>query len=190
MRCNVLLLTVICGCLLVCGCETVKDASLTGRLWNEHDFCVPSPQPKLTLLATTNDVLVEYDEERESDGTIRRRGYLLNVNVSAITSGHKPLFIKGESPHCSPIPILNLPPSDQAKVALYAVSKSTNGYPFTLHRDGRDFGPYDLPVYPDKRETATQVVLTPLTVTGDVSIVGAVVGYYMFPMFASWFGTH
>jgi len=54
---------------------------------------------------------------------------------------------------------------------------SSNFCTFTIYRGGLALGPCDLPVFKDQRETAIQVALTPLAVTGDASVVAACAGY-------------
>jgi hypothetical protein len=57
---------------------------------------------------------------------------------------------------------------------LYAVV--TNFSTFTIYHHGWIFGPCDLPAFKDNRTTAAQVALTPLTVTGDASVIAAIAG--------------
>lgn len=170
------LLAAVC-CFCCCGCESVRDASLTGRLWRERDYVVPSPDPKLALSQTRQGILVQYDASNERNGDVHRRAYYLEPNLERVARGQKPIF--ADPAMAGPqtvIPIYPRPAADEPPPELYAVCPP-NFCAFTIYRRGEVLGPCDLPVFKDQRETATQVALTPLAVTGDASIVAAVVGY-------------
>ncbi len=176
VKTRVLELLAAACCFCCCGCESVRDASLTGRLWHERDYVVPSPDPKLVLSQTGQGILVQYDASYERNGDLHRRAYYLEANLERMASGRKPSFVDpAKAGPQAVIPILPRPPATEPP-ALYAVC-SANTYEFTIYRRGQSLGPCDLPVFKDGRETAKQVVLTPLTVTGDASVVAAVAGF-------------
>ena len=55
---------------------------------------------------------------------------------------------------------------------------SDNGREFTLYDGDTLLGTYELPVYPKPSGRVKQILLTPLTVAADVTLVGVcVVGY-------------
>jgi hypothetical protein len=151
---------------------------MTGDLWHERDYVVPSPDPKLALSQTPQGILVQYDAVWERNGEVHRRAYLLKPNSKRVASGHKPVFI--DPAKAGPQAAIQLfPPAagEASPFEVYAVC-SSNFCTFTLHRGGQILGPCDLPVYKDRNETAKQVALTPLAVTGDASMVAAVAGYF------------
>jgi hypothetical protein len=165
------------ACFCWCGCQSARDVSLTGRLWQERDYVVPAPSPHLALLRTAQGILVQYDASFERNGDLRRQAYYLEPNVQRIAAGQKPVFTEASKAGAlNLISIFSQPPTNGPQPELYAVCTS-NQCQFTVYRPGEAFGPCDLPVYKDQQETATQLALTPLAVTGDASIVAAIAGY-------------
>jgi hypothetical protein len=158
---------------------------MTKSLWTERDCVVPSPVPKLSLSQTPAGILVQYDLEYERNGDIRRRAYFLEPNLKRIVAGQKPIFVDpGKVGPQKEIPLLRSFPLNEPRPALFAVC-SSNECVFSLYRDGKVLGPCDLPIFKDGRETAEQVALTPLAVTGDISIVG----YWTAPFWAQIFSS-
>ena len=148
---------------------------MTGSLWSERDYVVPSPNPILALSQTPQGILVEYDAEYERNGEIQRRAYYLEPNFQRIEAGLKPVFVNpAKAGPQTVIPILERPPTNQPSPALYAIC-SSNLNSFTLYRPGQLLGPCALPAFEDRR-TTVKVALTPLAVTGDAIVVGSVVG--------------
>ncbi len=149
---------------------------MTGTLWHERDFVVPSPNPKLALAQTPQGILVQYDAVYERNGDLRRRAYYAELNAKRVEAGQKPVFVDpAKAGPQTVIPIFLLPAADEPRPELYAVC-SSNFCTFTIYRRGRVLGPCDLPVFKDQKQTAEQVALTPLAVAGDASIVAAVAG--------------
>jgi hypothetical protein len=168
-------LLAVVSCFCWCGCESVRDASFTGRLWHERDYVVPSPDPKLALNQTPQGILVQYDAEYERNGDIHRRAYYLEPNMKRVAAGQKPVFVDpAKAGPQTIIPILPRPAADGLPPELRAVC-SSNFCTFTIYRGKQVLGPCDLPVFSDQLETAKQVALTPLAVTGDASVVAAVI---------------
>lgn len=154
------------------------DYSITGQLWQERDYVTPAPNPHLALAQTALGILVQYDAYYERDGGLRRQAFYLEPNTKRMALGQKPIFIDpAKAGPQTGILLFTRLATNAVPPRLYAIC-STNQCTFTLYREGEFFGPCDLPVYKDQRETAAQVALTPLTVTGDATIVGAVVGYW------------
>jgi hypothetical protein len=159
-----------CLCLCLCGCASVRDASITGRLWHERDFVVPSPDPQLAFSQTPKGILVQYNAVTERNGDFYRRAYYLEPNLKRIAAGEKPIFVDpAKAGPQTVIPILPRP-----SIPFCAVC-SSNLSTFTIYRQGEVLGPCDLPVFRDPRQKATQIALTPLAVTGDATVVAAVV---------------
>ena len=84
---------------LVSGCETARDYSVTHKVWSYEEwrhFAGPAPSPHLALFETANrnDILVQYDEMSDASGRIRRRAYLLYPNLERIQEHKRPQFVK------------------------------------------------------------------------------------------------
>src|SRR6266446_4387725 len=167
--------------LLLGGCATPA-------LWEEGRFAryhEPADHPNLRLFKSdqSSDMLVEYDETREGSDSIWRRAYWLEPNVERLRDRRKPQFVPAEQSHgLEPISIFAppgplVPPAGQACCAVV----STNGRAFTIYSLGKKMDEYELPVYRDASGRVKQVLLTPATVTADLTIVGRVVAYWCFP---------
>ncbi|PWU21500.1 MAG: hypothetical protein C5B50_01520 [Verrucomicrobia bacterium] len=161
------------------GCATQKLWE-EGTLANYHEPATPS---NLGLYQATNrtDFLVLYDESSERSDSIQRRAYWLGANSDRIKARRKPHFVAvktGEGLLPIPIGSDGQTLASPASGCPYALS-STNGDSFTLHWPGSHAGPYELPVYPDASGRTKQVLLTPLTVAADITIVGG----FLFVMF-------
>ena len=176
--------------LVLCGCEAVRDYSVTYKVWNNEEwrhFAGPASEPHLALFATAsgNDILVQYDEMSDTSGRIRRRAYLLYPNLERIQENKRPDFVKPALANgVKPIQLLDSPSSTadpHPAPALYAVT-ARGGREFTLYRAGAAEGPYELPDYLKSNSTAARVLLTPLAVAADSVMVGlaaSVVGVYV-----------
>src|SRR6266571_9151023 len=85
--------------LVLCGCEAVRDYSVTHKVWSNEEwrhFAGPAPSPHLAIFETANgnNILVQYDEMRDTGGRIRRRAYLLYPNLGRIRENKRPDFVK------------------------------------------------------------------------------------------------
>ena len=170
----------VCLPLLSTGCDTVRDSSMTGRLWDAGGVnrCLPAPKPnaKLYLTADRQDVLVTYDELREKNDSIRRRAFYFKPNVRRLEDRKKPRFVdpaKIVDLSLVQIPEVGTNASPQETIL---VKLSDDGQEFTLLWSGTDLGPYALPVYLDRGSETKRFLLTPLTATGDFIVVVVVVG--------------
>src|SRR2546425_3818235 len=85
---------------LATGCDTLRDSTITGRLWDAGGVnrCLPAPTPNLKLYRTpdSRDVLVTYDELREKSDSIRRRAFFFKPNVRRLEERKRPKFISAE----------------------------------------------------------------------------------------------
>ncbi len=174
----------VASLLFMTGCETAREYTLTGALWNSPDlrgFREPAAEPNLQLFRTAHrhDVLVRYDEEREKNGVIERRAYFLLANRKRIEARRKPHFVNAALAdtmipipltHSTPVPT-NPPPG-----ALLGATRTRQRHQFMLHVEGHAPVTYQLPVYPDSSGQTGRILLTPLTVVGDVVIWGSVIG--------------
>ncbi len=161
------------GLLLLNGC-------MTEALWDRQNFYEPAPSPNLELFhsAKRQDVLVRYDELRGTEKT-RRRAYFLRESESRLKERRKPIFVSvGKAKGLAPIPFLapgtNLPPQQ----GLYAIS-NTNRYDFVLFSGPSPIGYYYLPVYQRHIDQAAKVLLTPLAVLGDATIVAVPIAFIL-----------
>src|SRR6266496_1888709 len=85
--------------MLVSGCETVREYSVTHKVWTNEEwrhFAGPAPSPHLAIFETANgdDILIRYDEISDTSGRIRRRAYLLYPNLERIREGKRPDFVE------------------------------------------------------------------------------------------------
>src|SRR2546430_17719441 len=82
---------------LATGCDTMRDSTLTGRLWDpgEVNRCLPAPKPNLKLyrIADNKDVLVTYDELRERNNSVHRRAFFFTANVHRLEDRKRPKFV-------------------------------------------------------------------------------------------------
>jgi hypothetical protein len=161
---------------LVGGCATKalwKDAPLDA--YNE-----PDDFPGVRLFeAKSNDVLVIYREYSERHDYTRTRAYLLNQNQKRVAAHRRPHFVGTNwLSGMTLIPLLSetnlpataLPPKPYATIA-------TNGLAFQLFSAEAETNTYELPVYNDGRGKWERIVLTPITVAADITIVGGFIGY-------------
>ncbi len=166
----------VCLPLLSTGCDTMRDSSMTGRLWDAGGVnrCLPAPKPsaKLYWIADRQDVLVTYDELREKNDSIRRRAFFFKPNLRRLEDRKKPRFVepaKIVELSLAQIPEVgstNASPQDTIWVKL-----SDDGQEFTLFWSGTDLGPYALPVYLDRGSETKRFLMAPLTATGDFIVV-------------------
>ena len=168
--------------LLVGGCETVEDYSLTGKVWSTHEFSKwnePEPSPRLELYETPDhsQLLVAYDAHSEKHSAVKRRAYFMQPNEARIGERKAPVFVDpAVARGLTPIPVFeaktlgtNLP----AGLTNYAVL-AESGRSFTLYPQASPLGGCELPVYRETSNTALRVGLTPFAVVGDVVMVGVV----------------
>jgi hypothetical protein len=174
---------IISGALIPClvlfttGCESVRDRTLTGKLWSESKLNLPAAAPNAEFFrhSDNRDVLVTYDELRERNDGVRRRAFFFKANLKRLEQHKKPRFVSpGVVIEMNLVPVTavtnNIPPPEPIVARLSPASQS-----FTLVWDGQEYGPFDLPVYADEATRTERALLTPLTVTGDVIIAVAIV---------------
>jgi hypothetical protein len=170
------------------GCETVKECSLSYKLWSNNEmssFAEPASDPRLALFANRRgeDVLVQYDETSERSDQVRRRAYFLEPNAERIAQHKKPRFADPQAAATmDPVPpgqtrawMTNVAPGQIAPVTW-----TQDGRDFSLLRNGEVDGPYALPVYPESKGTLVRVTLTPFAAAGDTAMVGVVAAVIAF----------
>ena len=172
---------------LATGCDTMRDSTLTGRLWDpgEVNRCLPAPQPNLKLYRTPDDkdVLVTYDELREKNDSIRRRAFFFQPNVRRLEAHKRPKFVSPDK--VVELKLIRVSEAGNTNAPVIFAKISADNQAFTLIWFGTDFGPYALPVYVDRGSEVRRALLTPLATMGDVIVVvvvvavvaGAIVGY-------------
>lgn len=167
--------------MLLSGCAT-------SALWEDGAFALyhePARPPNLQLFhsARRNAVLVRYHEAYEGSDSIKPRAYWLRHKDRPVPNPHKPRFVSIKPDR--ELVAVPLRETDKAPLGLqsglYAVV-STNATDFVLHSGEANLGCFELPVYRDSAGRAVQVVLTPLAVVADLTIVG---GYIFLQAWAS-----
>ena len=164
------------------GCESVKECSLSYKLWTNDEmrsFAEPASDPRLALFANPGgeDVLVLYDESSEKNDRVQRRAYFLEPNAERIAQHKKPRFVDPQAAAAmNPLPqthtrmwLTNVAPG-QPSSAVW----SENGREFSLLRDGQADGPYSLPTYRQTNGSLVRATLTPFAAAGDTVMVGVV----------------
>jgi hypothetical protein len=160
----------------------------TGALWERDRFARchwPANPPNLRLFYSepTGNVLAEYDEESEGTTLIQRRAYWLESNAAAVAAARSPRFVSITNTQALVVvPVTDNPavPPPAAYHGLYAVI-ATNGLSFTLCLGQKEPTYYGLPVYyVGSGQRAKQVLLTPFAVATDLTVVGAVVSWFVF----------
>ena len=169
--------------ILLGGCAT-RALWEEGRFARFHEPATPS-NLQLFHSGQRDAVLVQYDESREGDESIRRRAYWLEPGREPPKNPHKPGFVSTKTARgLSPIPVVVSPAATTpAHSGLYAVL-GTDGADFSLRSGGAIVGSYELPVYEDASGKTKQALLTPLAVVADLTIIGGIIVVYCWP--AGW----
>ena len=161
------------------GCESVREHSLTVRLWEDESLRHPSmsaQEPNLALFRSPagGDVLVIYDELREGADRTVRRAYFLDANLQRVKQRTKPVFVSADQADTmTPVPVIH--PGAMPPAPPYAVFR-TNVCLFTLRLETGERGPYALPVYEAGSAQVARATLTPFALVGDLVVVGVGVG--------------
>lgn len=166
VRPRALLLLAGLALLALCGCQCMSDHSYTYNVWQGGTFFrphSPAPAPKLAVakVADQHDFVISYDEQADRTGDITRRSYLARANKDASERGRKPAFLA--VPVNPPQPVM---PSVTATNAT-----------FTIHTVAGNIGPQTLPTYAETSGTTTKILLTPLDVVGDVTILTFILAF-------------
>ena len=168
------------------GCETAKEVTITGHMWEAtgSNHREPAQNANLKLYHTSDrkDVLVRYDEERESSGTVKSRAFLLMANQGRINAGRKPSFLSGREAakvQADHVRIISENDVGEMNDEELAAIVSRQGRHFTLISKGREIGSYDLPTYlTSSRAFVERALFLPATVIGDVAVYGTLIGGY------------
>ncbi len=179
MRVRPLFLVGLAMLILLPGCAT-------HYLWKDSQFSephAPAVQNHLQLyqVPQNEELLAVYDETARS-GMSQRRAYFVFQNDALIAASRKPLFLPP-----SAIPVGTAVPTFESSglntatnLPLFAVKSGSYGFEF--YQRGFEARHYDLPRYRDPWNTSKQVLITPLAVALDSTIVAgaaaAVVAYW------------
>jgi hypothetical protein len=158
----------------------------TALLWEKSTFSTyyhPAGPPNLQLYYSEqqNDFLVQYDESRNREKTIRTRYYWLKPNVKLTEGGHKPVFqdvVAVDGLKLLPQTPLLLNPPPPALNGLYVVCRPDD-IRFQVYSGTNQIHSYILPDYDANQKTALKVLLTPPAVIVDATVIGAVI-YLLF----------
>jgi len=175
------------GWLILTLCQAVLLSGCTSALWENDRFARchwPANPPNLRLFYSepARDVLAEYDEVSEGTTAVQHRVYWLGPNARAVAAGRQPRFVSVTNAlDLVVVPVAdnltNPPPA--AYRGLYAVV-STNGQSFSLCLGQKEPEFYALPVYcAGSGQRVKQVLLTPLAVATDATIVGGVIAAFL-----------
>jgi len=159
---------------LATGCTYGLWQNAEMETWNE-----PASNPNVHLFRTdsTNDFLVVYDEYHERSGIAHTRAYWLNENQKRVVERHTPHFVGTNLvSRLTPVPVFSSS-SDKINPPKPCALVETNGQSFTLYSANGEKSEHDLPFYDDGRGKTEKILLTPLTVTADATLVGAILGW-------------
>lgn len=158
--------------------RTNQCGLITCRLWRKTLYqAAKDPHLRLTQAPQTRDVLVEYDEQQGKSTRLELRAYSLFAYATNTSKHPKPGFVNPAA--CAamePIPLLDATASDNPPSNGYCAVLAADRHSFVLWHNGADLGCFDLPVYREARPTVWRIALTPVCVTADAAIIGAVIG--------------
>jgi hypothetical protein len=167
---------------LLPGCGSLQEHTFTGRLWSDNfltNYHQPANDPgaKAFLKANHEDVLITYDEQKESSDNIKRRAFYVLENQRRLESRKKPHFVSLKTAAgLEPVPIFWETNRFESNTVASAVIFSTNYHSLELILTNQNQGQFTMPVYEDGHGRQTQVLLTPLAVTADAGVVAAIAG--------------
>jgi len=163
------LLALVALCHLCSGCATAylwKSSSLA-------DFNEPAAKPQLRVFEAPaqNDFLAVYDELRVN-ASIRPRAYLILANRERTSAARKPQFVK--TPNLNTLkPVMLFGAGQQAVSADgQPVVRMLTSHRFALQIGANEVGQFDLPVYKSAGSTPERILVTPLAITADATVIG------------------
>jgi hypothetical protein len=176
------------GLVVVLMMQSVLLSGCTAALWKKDTFAYyhrPADPANLQLFYSParKDILVRYDESTEKTGAISARCYWLETNTERINLGYKPHFSSLKlTEGLEAIPISKMAPgSPVPSKASFAVAMQEDDDSFTLYHGGEQLESYKLPTYVEPSRRVKQILLTPLALAGDATVIGAVIGLYCAP---------
>ena len=167
------------------GCST--RSPLAGGATAQCSAPASPPHLQLFHSATSEDVLVQYDEWSRGQTSNRPRAFWLDQNRTRIEQQQKPRFVplkRAQGLVSIPVVEAGATATPSAAPGLYAVV-STNGDCFTIFSrrqanggaagEYTALGTFKLPFYVERSEHAREVFLTPFVVAGLLVLVGGIV---------------
>ena len=153
----------------------------TSMLWDQKTFArryEPADPNNLHLFYSSKreDILVQYDELKDPENTVRTRSYWLGQNMLRENPDREPHFVSAkQSRGLIPIPVSETPPTNTLSGSLkfYAVARREDDF-FTLYSGSGPPDPFELPKYKDPTQKVKQIALTPLTVGVDTTVLAGV----------------
>jgi hypothetical protein len=174
---------------LVLGlCAVLGSGCATKALWEEGQFArfrEPAMPAELELFRSDDagKVLVVYDEEADDGSERRRRAFWADLNVQPPDNPRRPRFVGTELMNgLERVPVVE----EAAAKDFSAVMSGARG--FTLFKDGQEVWSYRLPVYEDGSARMKQIVLTPLTIVADITVMGGILAFWSLSG-GGWSGT-
>ena len=158
---------------LLPGCE-LAEKSFTYKVWHTDDFRHvrgPATNPDVAVFYAPErkDFLVAYNSIRDGADAPRRQSYFVLQNEELVASRKKPAFAS----------------SNGLEVVAVPVNGATNVFPHALfdqrliiHTAESQFGPYPLPDYEESSGVLVKSALSPLTIAGDATCVGLILGVF------------
>jgi hypothetical protein len=156
---------------LGCGC--------TSALWEKDTFArryQPANPTGLHLFYSEKrqDILVQYTESKNGNTNARTRCYWLEPNTSRVSEGKKPRFISVKAAiGLTPIPVGETAPCPAGQTQLYALARLDDSY-FTLFSGEETMDRFNLPNYAGSSQRVKQILLTPVVLVIDATMIGAV----------------
>jgi hypothetical protein len=177
--------------MLLIGAGILFSGCATHSIWEGpllDSFHEPANPSRLTVYRVPGkeDYLVRYDDLSPSRDLAVPRAYYAERNRAETVRAQKPHFVNlNETGKGTSLPVLN-PTNPQnhpgAEYPAYVVQE--NNQRFGIYGQGsRLVGEYDLPTYPTSAGTVKRVLLTPITLALDATVVGG----YAFEYLAPWF---
>jgi hypothetical protein len=158
----------------------------TALLWNKSTIATyyhPTDPANLQLYYSDarKDLLVQYDESREREKKVQRRSYWLEPNLTLVNNAQKPQFVDAVSLNgLTPLPLTVTPPVSPpiGFKGLYVVCQ-THDPRFTLFSGTNELHACTLPIYHADQQVALKVLLTPLALVADATLVGGFFGLWL-----------
>ena len=178
----------LAGVLPLTGCQTYEEHGLTHKLWSDAsltDHYEPADTTKLKSFQRPPSarLKVAYDERREQDSSVRRRAFFLPYNAKALAAHQKPSFTS-PTPAAGWVEVPVIVAGQPAPAAPLFLQLAADQKSFTVIRAGVPDGPHQLPTYVDQSSTVFRVVMTPLAVVADVTVVAVWCGLVSLYAFA------
>jgi hypothetical protein len=142
--------------------------------WDAHK--IPAQPNHLQVFEDSRqqDFLVVFNQLSERTDSDRTRAYFLYANEGRIEQRRRPHFVSIQrAKDLKPVPVVQ--PDETLPAQKPYVIASTNDCRFTLHAGSGETTSHLLPFYRDGIGQAERIVLTPVTVTVDAAMIGAII---------------